>query len=141
MRPESEMKSVKSRPATIGSNCTIYPYCVLGMAAQDRKLLAIDVIKMLLPPSLDAMPQTSLVVSDAVRLTRGARMSSIWDVVSHLESMDEPHGKVVDDAVDDGLECLLSGDNRAEEDGRALRMTSGFFCADCAQAWWTFHGP
>ena len=31
------------------------------LAAQDRKLLAIDVVKMLLPPSLDAIPSTSLV--------------------------------------------------------------------------------
>jgi hypothetical protein len=41
------------------------------LAAQDRKLLAMDVIKMLLPPAVSALPQTSLVVSDAVRATRG----------------------------------------------------------------------
>ena len=31
------------------------------LAAQDRKLLAIDIVKMLLPPSLDKIPTTSLV--------------------------------------------------------------------------------
>ena len=41
------------------------------LAAQDRKLLALDVVRMLLPPSLDAIPSTSLVISDAVRATRG----------------------------------------------------------------------
>ena len=41
------------------------------LAAQDRKLLAIDVVKMLLPPSLDALPETSLVISDAVRADPG----------------------------------------------------------------------
>ena len=51
------------------------------LAAQDRKLLAMDVIKMLLPPSVNALPQTSLVISDAVRATGGDRSSSLWDVV------------------------------------------------------------
>ncbi len=41
------------------------------LAAQDRKLLAIDVVRMLLPPSLEKIPATSLVVSDAVRSTAG----------------------------------------------------------------------
>jgi len=45
------------------------------LAAQDRKLLAIDVVKMLLPPSLDSIPATSLVLSDAVR---GTRVAAIW---------------------------------------------------------------
>ena len=45
------------------------------LAAQDRKLLAMDVAKMLLPASVNALPQTSLVISDAVRSTRGDRGS------------------------------------------------------------------
>jgi hypothetical protein len=78
------------------------------LAAQDRKLLAMDVVKMLLPPSLDAMPQTSLVVSDAVRTTRGAPDASLWDVVEHLETLEEPHGKVVANFLRDMAELPLA---------------------------------
>jgi hypothetical protein len=78
------------------------------LAAQDRKLLGMDVVKMLLPPSLDAMPQTSLVVSDAVRATRGAPDASLWDVVENLEALDEPHGKVVANFLRDMAELPLA---------------------------------
>jgi hypothetical protein len=78
------------------------------LAAQDRKLLAMDVVKMLLPPSLDGMPQTSLVVSDAVRATRGASGASLWDVVAHLEALEEPHGKVVANYLRDMAELPLA---------------------------------
>lgn len=78
------------------------------LAAQDRKLLAMDVVKMLLPPSLDAIPQTSLVVSDAVRATRGAAESSLWDVVTNLEGLDEPHGRVVANYLRDMAELPLA---------------------------------
>lgn len=44
------------------------------LAGQDRKLLAMDVVRMLLPPSVDALPDTALVISDAVRATRGSGM-------------------------------------------------------------------
>jgi hypothetical protein len=63
---------------------------------------------MLLPPSLDAMPQTSLVVSDAVRATRGAPDASLWDVVENLEALDEPHGKVVANFLRDMAELPLA---------------------------------
>ncbi|RHW25844.1 hypothetical protein D0Z08_17565 [Nocardioides immobilis] len=78
------------------------------LAAQDRKLLAMDVIKMLLPPSVDAMPQTSLVVSDAVRATRGDRDASLWDVVGNLEKQGNPHGQVVANYLRDMAELPLS---------------------------------
>ena len=90
------------------------------LAAQDRKLLAMDVVKMLLPPSLDAMPQTSLVISDAVRATRGDAQSSLWDVVSNLERLEDPHGKVVANYLRDMAELPLArlffpADDRASE--------------------------
>lgn len=78
------------------------------MAAQDRKLLAMDVVKMLLPPSVNSLHQTSLVVSDAVRATGGERTSSLWDVVRQLEAMTEPHGRVVANYLRDMAELPLS---------------------------------
>jgi hypothetical protein len=65
------------------------------LASQDRKLLALDIARMLLPPSLDVMPATRIVLSDAVRSTGGAPMSSLWTVIEQLEGHDDPHGKVV----------------------------------------------
>lgn len=78
------------------------------LAAQDRKLLAMDVVKMLLPASVDAMPQTSLVVSDAVRATHGDPTASLWDVVEHLENQPDPHGRVVANYLRDMAEMPLS---------------------------------
>jgi hypothetical protein len=78
------------------------------LAAQDRKLLALDVVRMLLPPSLDAIPATSLVVSDAVRATRGNPTASLWDVVEHLERLSDPHGRVVANYLRDMAELPLS---------------------------------
>lgn len=78
------------------------------LAAQDRKLLAMDVVKMLLPASVDTMPQTSLVVSDAVRSTHGDQRASLWDVVEHLENHDDTHGKVVANYLRDMAELPLS---------------------------------
>lgn len=78
------------------------------LAAQDRKLLAIDVVKMLLPPSLDKMPATSLVISDAVRATHGDPAASLWDVVTNLERLDEPHGRVVANYLRDMAELPLA---------------------------------
>jgi len=78
------------------------------LAAQDRKLLAMDVVKMLLPASVDAMPQTSLVVSDAVRATKGSPTSSLWDVVKHLDEHPNPHGRVVANYLQDMAELPLS---------------------------------
>jgi hypothetical protein len=78
------------------------------LAGQDRRLLAFDVVRMLLPPSLDAMPQTALVVSDAVRRTRGARRASLWDVIKLLEVLEEPHGQVVANYLRDMAELPLA---------------------------------
>ena len=78
------------------------------LAAQDRKLLAIDVVKMLLPPSLDKIPATSLVISDAVRATRGDPDASLWDVVERLEKLTESHGRVVANYLRDMAELPLS---------------------------------
>jgi hypothetical protein len=78
------------------------------LAAQDRKLLALDVVRMLLPPSLEGIPATSLVVSDAVRATRGDPAASLWDVVEHLEQLREPHGRVVASYLRDMAELPLS---------------------------------
>ncbi|HEX2895382.1 MAG TPA: ATP-binding protein [Marmoricola sp.] len=78
------------------------------LAAQDRKLLVMDVVRMLLPPSLDALPQTSLVISDAVRATRGDQDASLWDVVGHLEAHDSPHAHVVANFLRDMAELPLS---------------------------------
>ncbi|MPZ94733.1 MAG: hypothetical protein GEU96_07395, partial [Propionibacteriales bacterium] len=78
------------------------------LASQDRKLLAMDIIKMLLPPALDKMPHTSLVISDAVRTTKGAQMASLWDVVKHLETHDNDHGRVVAAYLRDMAELPLA---------------------------------
>ncbi|GAB3785517.1 ATP-binding protein [Nocardioides ungokensis] len=78
------------------------------MASQDRKLLAMDVVKMLLPASVDSLPDTSLVVSDAVRATQGRRDASLWDVVRNLEALDSPHGKIVANYLSDMAELPLS---------------------------------
>jgi hypothetical protein len=77
-------------------------------AAQDRKLLAMDVVKMLLPASVDALPTTSLVVSDAVRQTGGSPHSSLWDVVKNLENHSDPHGQIVANYLRDMSELPLS---------------------------------
>lgn len=78
------------------------------LAAQDRKLLAIDVVKMLLPATVDAMAETSLVISDAVRATKGEPTASLWDVVRHLQGHPNPHGRVVANYLQDMAELPLS---------------------------------
>ena len=78
------------------------------LAAQDRKLLAMDVVKMLLPPSVDAIPDTSLVISDAVRSTRGEPTASLWSVVEHLEGKGGPHGRVIANYLRDMAELPLA---------------------------------
>ncbi|NUR09520.1 MAG: hypothetical protein HOQ45_21255 [Nocardioidaceae bacterium] len=80
----------------------------LVLAAQDRKLLAMDVVKMLLPPSVDKIPETSLVISDAVRETRGEPSASLWDVVENLERLTHPHGRVVANYLRDMAELPLA---------------------------------
>jgi hypothetical protein len=66
-----------------------------AVAAADRRLLATDVVRMLLPPSVDRMPSTSLVLQDAVHRTGGAPNASLWSVVQHLEAHDDPQGQVI----------------------------------------------
>lgn len=80
----------------------------LVMAAQDRKLLAMDVVKMLIPASVDSLPETSLVISDAVRSTHGERSASLWDVVTALEGLDSGHGRVIANYLRDMSELPLS---------------------------------
>ena len=55
------------------------------LAAQDRKLLALDVATMLLPPALASAPRTRLLLSEAVRATKGVPVTSLWTVVEHLD--------------------------------------------------------
>lgn len=78
------------------------------LASQDRKLLAMDVTRMLLPPSLDTMPATTLVISDAIRATRGSAEASLWDVVDNLEQLADPHGRVVANYLRDMAELPLA---------------------------------
>jgi len=65
-----------------------------ALATQDRKMLALDVATMLLPPALATMPRTRLLLTEAVRATKGAPGTSLWSVVELLESQQD------DDAAD-----------------------------------------
>lgn len=56
------------------------------LASQDRKLLALDVATMLLPPALASAPRTRLLLTEAIRATKGAPSTSLWTVVEHLEA-------------------------------------------------------
>jgi hypothetical protein len=78
------------------------------LAAQDRKLLALDIARMLLPPSLDVMPETRIVLSDAVRATGGAPMSSLWTVIEQLEGHNDRHGRVVANYLRDMAEMPMA---------------------------------
>jgi hypothetical protein len=55
------------------------------LAAQDRKLLALDITTMLLPPVLAAAPRTRLLLTETIRGTRGAPATSLWTVIDALE--------------------------------------------------------
>lgn len=78
------------------------------LAAQDRKLLAMDIVKMLLPASVSVLADTSLVVGDAVRGTHGAPTASLWDIVENLERAQNPHGRVVANYLRDMAELPMS---------------------------------
>jgi hypothetical protein len=80
--------------------------CVL--AAQDRKLLAIDVVRMLLPPAVDAMPATPVALAEAVRATKGAWNASLWDVIRHLEANGGEHARTVAAYLRDMAEMPLA---------------------------------
>ena len=60
-----------------------------ALATQDRKMLALDVASMLLPPGLASMARTRMLLTEAVRSTRGAPMTSLWSVVELLEATGE----------------------------------------------------
>jgi len=55
------------------------------LAAQDRKLLALDVTTMLLPPALATASRTRMLLAEAVRATKGSPATSLWSVVELLE--------------------------------------------------------
>lgn len=55
------------------------------LAAQDRKLLALDITTMLLPPVLASAPRTRLLLTETIRSTRGAPATSLWTVIDQLE--------------------------------------------------------
>jgi hypothetical protein len=61
------------------------------LAAQDRKLLALDVATMLLPPALASAARTRLLLTEAIRATKGAPATSLWTVVEHLETREDDH--------------------------------------------------
>lgn len=92
------------------------------LAAQDRKLLAMDVVKMLLPPSVTTMPQTALAVSDAVRATEGRPGSSLWEVIERLEKLEGRHGQIVANYLRDMSELPLSRLFFPTSQGRTRRM-------------------
>lgn len=95
------------------------------LAAQDRKLLAMDVVKMLLPTAVDAMAETCLVVSDAVRATQGDPSASLWDVVEHLERLTSPHGRVVANYLRDMSDLPLSRLFFPQAGQESVRMRDG----------------
>jgi AAA domain-containing protein len=57
------------------------------LAAQDRKMLALDVAMMLLPPNLVSLPRTRILVNDAIRITKGSPSTSLHTVVEILAGM------------------------------------------------------
>jgi len=78
------------------------------LAAQDRKLLALDVATMLLPAALAAAPRTRLLLTEAIRATKGAPATSLWTVVEHLESHPEDHAKDIAAYLRDMAEMPLA---------------------------------
>lgn len=99
-----------------GQDGVLNPYAVIGdpvrdhyetddewseavkIARMNRKMLALDVTRMLLPSQVDAMPRTPLVLNDAIRVVDPERTASLWQVV---EALDHAHrGGSVDHAHD-----------------------------------------
>ena len=78
------------------------------LASQDRKLLALDVATMLLPPTLAAAPRTRLLLTEAIRATRGAPATSLWTVVQHLEGRDDDHARDIAAYLRDMAEMPLA---------------------------------
>jgi hypothetical protein len=79
------------------------------LAAQDRKLLALDIATMLLPSALAALPRTRIVLSDAIRATGGAPMgASLWTVIENLERRGDDHAQDVANYLRDMAEMPLA---------------------------------
>ncbi|MDQ1286599.1 MAG: hypothetical protein QG622_164 [Actinomycetota bacterium] len=78
------------------------------LATQDRKMLALDVATMLLPPGLAVMPRTRLLLTEAVRTTRGAPDTSLWSVVELLETQREDDAKDIAAYLRDMAELPLA---------------------------------
>jgi hypothetical protein len=78
------------------------------LAAQDRKLLALDVATMLLPAGLAANPRTRLVLTEAIRSTKGAPQTSLWSVVEFLETRDDDHAQDIAAYLRDMAEMPLA---------------------------------
>ncbi len=78
------------------------------LASQDRKLLALDVATMLLPPTLASAPRTRLLLTEAIRLTKGAPGTSLWSVVEHLEQRDDDHARDIAAYLRDMAEMPLA---------------------------------
>jgi hypothetical protein len=78
------------------------------LAAQDRKLLALDVATMLLPPALASAPRTRLLLTEAIRSTKGAPQTSLWSVVEHLEQHPDEHARDIAAYLRDMAEMPLS---------------------------------
>lgn len=89
------------------------------VAGQNRKVLATDIVRMLLPPQVDALPATSLVLSDAIRAVGTSPDTSMWDVVKALESHDNteaarPIANHLRDMADMPMARLFFDNNRRD---------------------------
>jgi len=70
-------------------------------AENDRKILATDVVRMLLPPKVDEMPETQLVIGDAVRAVGGYRTATLNQIIERLDTHEDRHGKIVANCLRD----------------------------------------
>ncbi|MFI7586211.1 ATP-binding protein [Spongisporangium articulatum] len=94
------------------------------LAAQDRKLLALDVATMLLPPAMASQPRTRLALTEAIRMTRGAPSTSLWAVLEALKRQDDDHARDIAAFLGDMAEMPLArlffpnGPDSDDEPGR-----------------------
>jgi hypothetical protein len=78
------------------------------LAAQDRKLLALDVTTMLLPPVLAAAPRTRLLLTETIRATKGAPATSLWTVIDRLERRGDEEARDIASYLRDMAELPLA---------------------------------
>jgi hypothetical protein len=78
------------------------------LAAQDRKLLALDITTMLLPPVLASAPRTRLLLTETIRTTRGAPATSLWTVIDNLERRDDEEARDIAAYLRDMAELPLA---------------------------------